>query len=33
LGRLATEEMSAVGDLNVPLKVDIKSGPNWAACE
>lgn len=31
--RLVTEEMSAAADLAVPLKIDIKSGPHWAACE
>jgi DNA polymerase I-like protein with 3'-5' exonuclease and polymerase domains len=27
------EEMSSVMDLAVPLKVDVKVGPNWAECE
>jgi DNA polymerase-1 len=30
LARLVTEEMAGVKKLNVPLKVDIKAGPNWA---
>lgn len=30
---LATEEMAAVGDMSVPLKVDVKVGANWAECE
>ncbi|HMO87120.1 MAG TPA: DNA polymerase, partial [Lacipirellulaceae bacterium] len=33
LAALAREEMSTVMDLSVPLKVDVKTGPNWAACE
>lgn len=33
LARLAVEEMSAVGDLSIPLKVDVKVGGNWAECE
>ena len=33
LAELVTEEMVGVYTLNVPLKVDIKAGPNWAAAE
>jgi DNA polymerase-1 len=33
LAALVREEMSGVMDLSVPLKVDVKLGPNWAACE
>ena len=33
LGKLVVEEMSQVSPLEVPLKVDVKSGINWAACE
>jgi DNA polymerase-1 len=33
LAELVTEEMVGVHTLNVPLKVDIKAGPNWAATE
>ena len=36
LSRLATlvsEEMSSAGQLSVPLKVDVKTGANWAECE
>jgi DNA polymerase I len=33
LAELVTEEMSGVMELAVPLKVDVKVGPNWAACE
>lgn len=33
LAKLVSEEMSAAAQLSVPLKVDIKTGPNWAACE
>ncbi len=33
LGAMVREEMSGVMDLAVPLKVDVKVGPNWAACE
>lgn len=31
--RLVREEMTQVVQLAVPLKVDTKFGPNWAACE
>ncbi len=33
LAALVKEEMISVGDLDVPLKVDAKSGPNWLDCE
>jgi DNA polymerase-1 len=33
LASLVVEEMTSVGDLNVPLKVEPKAGPNWAECE
>jgi DNA polymerase-1 len=33
LGALVQEEMSSVMRLAVPLKVDVKAGPNWAECE
>jgi DNA polymerase-1 len=33
LAELVREEMVGVYALNVPLKVDIKAGPNWAAAE
>jgi DNA polymerase I-like protein with 3'-5' exonuclease and polymerase domains len=33
LAELVTEEMIGVFPLSVPLKVDIKAGPNWAATE
>jgi DNA polymerase-1 len=33
LAKLVSEEMSAAAQLSVPLKVDIKTGPNLAACE
>ncbi len=33
LAQLVREEMVGVYALNVPLKVDIKAGPNWAAAE
>jgi DNA polymerase-1 len=33
LAGLVTEEMVGVQALNVPLKVDIKAGPTWAAAE
>ncbi|MBP90923.1 MAG: DNA polymerase I [Planctomycetaceae bacterium] len=33
LASLVTEEMTAAGRLNVPLKVDVKAGDNWAECE
>ncbi|QDU26446.1 DNA polymerase I [Anatilimnocola aggregata] len=33
LAQLVGEEMSTAAQLSVPLKVDVKTGPNWAACE
>lgn len=33
LSALVTHEMAAVGPLAVPLRVDVKSGQNWAVCE
>jgi DNA polymerase-1 len=33
LARLVRDEMQAVMNLRVPLKVDIKSGDNWAECQ
>ncbi|WP_428303751.1 DNA polymerase I [Lacipirellula sp.] len=33
LATLVRQEMSTVAELAVPLKVDVKIGPNWAACE
>jgi DNA polymerase I len=33
VGQLVRDEMSGVMQLSVPLKVDIKTGSNWAACE
>ena len=33
LAELVAEEMVGAYGLNVPLKVDIKAGPNWAAAE
>jgi DNA polymerase-1 len=33
LARLVADEMSGVMALSVPLKVDLKSGDNWADCE
>jgi DNA polymerase-1 len=30
---MVREEMQSVIELRVPLKVDIKTGDNWAACE
>jgi len=33
LGELVTQEMVGVLKLSVPLKVDLKSGDNWADCE
>jgi DNA polymerase I len=33
LARLATEEMAGAYRLDVPLKVDVKAGPNWADAE
>ncbi len=33
LANLVRDEMQNVLQLRVPLKVDVKTGPNWAACE
>lgn len=33
LASLVVTEMTSVGNLNVPLKVEPKAGPNWAECE
>jgi DNA polymerase-1 len=33
LARVVREEMVTVENLEVPLKVDIKVGDNWAQCE
>jgi DNA polymerase-1 len=33
LARLVRDEMQAVMQLRVPLKVDVKSGDNWAECQ
>jgi DNA polymerase-1 len=33
LAAFVAERMVDVGNLTVPLKVDVKSGPNWADCE
>jgi DNA polymerase-1 len=33
LAELVRQEMVGIYRLNVPLKVDIKAGPNWAAAE
>ena len=33
LSQLVTEEMTTVGNLSVPLTVDVKVGSNWAECE
>ena len=33
LATLVQQEMSTVVELAVPLKVDVKIGPNWAECE
>lgn len=33
LAEIVVEEMSGVYELNVPLKVDVSVGDNWAACE
>ena len=30
LSQLLIDEMESVGDLNIPLKVDLGTGPNWA---
>jgi DNA polymerase I-like protein with 3'-5' exonuclease and polymerase domains len=33
MGQLAAELMSSAIELNVPLKVAIKTGPNWGEME
>jgi len=33
LSQLVVQEMTGVGRLSVPLRVDIKAGANWADCE
>ena len=33
LAKLVRDEMQNIMQLRVPLKVDVKSGTNWAACE
>ena len=33
LVKMVREEMSGVMQLSVPLKVDVKTGSNWADCE
>ncbi len=33
LAEVVTDEMTHVGSLSVPLKVDVKTGLNWAQCE
>jgi DNA polymerase-1 len=33
LGEMVRQEMSGVMALAVPLKVDLKSGDNWADCQ
>ena len=33
LAQLVRDEMAGVMQLNVPLKVDLKSGENWADCQ
>ncbi|MEQ8835242.1 MAG: DNA polymerase, partial [Lacipirellulaceae bacterium] len=33
LAKLVEEEMTNVMTLDVPLKVDVKTGPNWAECD
>jgi DNA polymerase-1 len=33
LGDWVAREMSTVLPLAAPLRVDVKTGPNWAACE
>jgi DNA polymerase-1 len=33
LGRLVASQMEGVLQLRVPIKVDLKSGDNWADCE
>ncbi|MCO6459061.1 MAG: DNA polymerase I [Pirellulaceae bacterium] len=33
LAKMLHQEMTGVGCLAVPLRIDLKAGPNWAACE
>jgi DNA polymerase-1 len=33
VGQMLQAEMANALQLKVPLKVDVKSGPNWGACE
>lgn len=33
MATLLREEMSSAAELTVPLKIDVKTGANWAACE
>ena len=33
MAQLVAHEMQSVLSLGVPLKVDVKSGENWADCE
>jgi DNA polymerase I-like protein with 3'-5' exonuclease and polymerase domains len=33
LAKLVRNQMQSVMQLQVPLKVDVKSGDNWAECE
>jgi DNA polymerase I-like protein with 3'-5' exonuclease and polymerase domains len=33
MSQLIRERMSAAIQISVPLKVDVKSGPNWGAME
>jgi DNA polymerase-1 len=33
LRQMVTEAMSGAAALSVPLKVDVKTGENWAACD
>ena len=33
LQEMVVQEMESAAELEVPLKVDVKTGPNWADCE
>ncbi len=33
VSQLVADEMAGVMELSVPLKVDLKSGDNWADCK
>jgi DNA polymerase-1 len=33
VAQMVVDEMSGVLELTVPLKVDLKSGDNWADCQ